>query len=368
VEEFVHSRIGLFLSPVNEPGQDQHLAIHRNLELVELADRLNFDEVWFGEHHSMGWALVGAPETMIAAAAQRTHQIKLAHGVVPLPWHHPFHVATRAAHLDHITRGRYILGVGPGVPADGRMFGLEPLDQRNRLLEALPAVLELVNGERRVSEKSDWYTLRDAKLQVGRFQPDGIEVAVASGGTSTSSPKIAGRFGLSMVSFALTQPGAPSTVTLADQWRAAEESAAAHGQTVDRAKWRLALPVHVAETREEALADVREGFDRWLFGFFGGAAGRDVATPGTPRSQELESRIDAGGALVGSPDDVVAGIRALHERTGGFGSVLVYLPDWTTWEKTNRSLRLLAQFVAPHFTGSAARPLEAVEWAVTSRS
>lgn len=368
----MYSRIGVFLSPVHETGQDPHLAIRRNLDLVDLLDDLNVDEAWFGEHHSLGWGLVGAPETMIAAASQRTRQIKLAHGVVPLSGHHPFHVASRAVHLDHLTRGRYILGVGPGVPFDAGMFGLEPAVQRTRLTEALPSVIELVNGDSRVSDKTDWYELRDAKLQVPRFSPGGIEMAMATSGTSTASPRLAGRYGLSVVSFALPfsllTPGAPSHLDLATQWRHAEEAAAEHGNTVRRENWRIALPVHVAETRKEAFDDVREGYDRWLFDYFGKAAGREVVSPDTPRETVLEARVEAGGALVGSPEDVVDGVRRMHERTGGFGSLLVYVADWTSWEKTDRSMQLLARYVAPHFTGTAARPQEAVDWAITSRT
>jgi limonene 1,2-monooxygenase len=367
----VHSRIGAFLSPVHGTGQDPHLAIRRNLDLVEYLDDLNFDEVWFGEHHSLGWGLVGAPETMIAAASQRTRQIKLANGVVPLSGHHPFHVASRAVHLDHLSRGRYILGVGPGVPFDATMFGLDPGVQRVRLNEALPTVIELINGESRVSDKTDWYDLRDAKLQLPRYSPGGVEIAMATSGTSTASPRLAGRYGISMVSFALPfallTPGAPAHLDLATQWQHAEEAAAEHGRTVVRDNWRIALPVHVAETREEAYADVREGYDRWLFEYFGKAGGRQVISPDVPRSKALEARVEAGGALVGSVDDVVEGIERLQERTGGFGTLLVYVADWTSWEKTDRSAQLLARFVAPRITGTVARPQEAVDWAVAQR-
>jgi limonene 1,2-monooxygenase len=368
----VHSRIGVFLSPVHETGQDPHLAIRRNLDLVELLDDLNFDEAWFGEHQSLGWGLVGAPETMIAAASQRTRQIRLANGVVPLSAHHPFHVATRAVHLDHLTRGRYILGVGPGVPFDAQMFGLDPATQRTRLDEALPTVINLVNGSERVSQKTDWYTLQDARLQLPRYTPGGVEIAMATSGTSETSPRLAGRHGLSMVSFALPfslmTPGAPQHIDLAKQWGYLEDAAAQSGRSADRTRWRIALPVHVAETRAEALADVREGYDRWLFEYFGRAAGREVISPGVSRSDVLEARIEAGGAIVGSVDDVVDGIRRLQERTGGFGSLLVYVADWTTWEKTDRSMQLLARYVAPHFTGTTSPPREAVEWAIASRA
>ncbi|ASU78658.1 LLM class flavin-dependent oxidoreductase [Actinopolyspora erythraea] len=368
----MYSRLGLFFSPVHETGQDPHLALERNLDLIEYVDHLNFDEAWFGEHHTLGWGLIGAPETMIAAASQRTNQIKLAHGVVPLSGHHPFHVASRAYHLDHLTRGRYILGVGPGVPFDGAMFGLDPATQRARLNEALPVVQELVNGESRVSEKTDWFELHEAKVQLPRFNPDGIEMAMSTSGTSRTSPRMVGEYGLSMVSFALPfsllTPNSPSFIPLAQQWKYAEEAAAEQGRSLDRNKWRITLPVHVAETRKEAYDDVRDGYDRWLFEYFGKAAGRDVLGPDTPRSRALEARVEAGGALVGSVEDIVEGIRSMQESTGGFGTLLVYVADWTSAHKTNRSMELLAREVAPRINGAASRPQEAVDWAIANRS
>ena len=62
--------------------------------------------MWFGEHHSGGYELIGCPEIFIAAAAERTKHIKLGTGVVSLPYHHPWLVADRLVLLDHLTRGR----------------------------------------------------------------------------------------------------------------------------------------------------------------------------------------------------------------------------------------------------------------------
>jgi limonene 1,2-monooxygenase len=365
----MHSRLGVFLSAFNETGQDPHLALQRTFDLALYADRLNYDEAWFGEHQTRGSGLVGAPETLIAAASQRTGQIKLANGVVPLPVHHPFHVAARAVHLDHLTRGRYILGAGPGVPFDAAALGVEPEAARTRFAEALPVVLALVNGEERVSDKTDWFQLREARLQLPRYRPDGIEVAVSTSGSTTGGPELAGRHGLSLVSFArrfVLPPGAPAYIDLARQWQYAEESAGEQGRTIDRRNWRIALPVHVGATREEAFAEVREGYERWLE-HMGRVSGRPVLDPGVPRSRALEALVEAGGALVGSVDDVTEGYKALHEQTGGFGTLLVTIADWASWAATDRSLELLARYVAPHITGTADRPRESLEYALAAR-
>jgi limonene 1,2-monooxygenase len=364
----MHSRIGAFLSATHPVGHDPYLAIQRNLDLAEHLDRLNYDEAWFGEHQTSGWNLIGAPETVIAAASQRTGQIKLANGVVPLPAHHPFHVAARAVHLDHLTRGRYILGVGPGVPFDAGVLGSNPREQRTRFAEALPVVLDLVNGEERVSEKTDWFQVREARLQLPRYSPDGIEVAVSTNGNTPNSPRLAGRYGMGLLSFApfpgVLIPGAPPHIGLARQWQYAEESAQEHGRTIDRRTWRIVLPVHVGASRKEAFDEVREGYDRWLFDYFGRLVPLD---PGVPRSRALEARVEAGGALVGSVDDVAEGYKNLQERTGGFGTLVVYVLDWASWAATDRSLELLARYVAPHITGTADRPRQSLDYAVAAR-
>src|SRR3954449_3274647 len=107
-------RFGIFMAPFHPVGQNPTLALHRDLDLIEHLDRLGYDEAWIGEHHSAGYEIISSPELFIATVAERTKRIKLGTGVVSLPYHHPFMVAERINQLDHITRGRVMLGVGPG--------------------------------------------------------------------------------------------------------------------------------------------------------------------------------------------------------------------------------------------------------------
>ena len=364
----MHTGLGVFLSPLHAPGQDPHLTLRRDLQLIEHLDELNYDECWIGEHHSLAWPSIGAPETVIAAAAERTQQIKLGNGVVPLPFHHPFHVATRALLLDHLTRGRYILGIGPGAtPNDAYMLGVEFGELKRMASESIPVVQELVNGEGRVDAKTDWFVLQDAKMQFPRYSKPGIEMAISSIG-SPNSPKVAGQFGLGLVSWGAPPPGLPA-VDLAEQWRYAEESAAEHGNTMDRRSWRVAVPLYIADTRKEAFSDVREGFSKWLWGYWGDAAGFDVAASmeGAKSSEELEAAVERGLAIVGSAEDAVTKIEELQAKSGGFGTFMVYAMNWTTFEKTKHSYALLAEQVAPHFSGSTARGDESIQWSIDHR-
>ena len=122
-------------------------ALERDFELIERLDQLGFDEAWVGEHHSAGWETIASPEVFIGMAAARTKRIKLGTGVVSLPYHHPFNVAQRIVQLDHMTRGRAMLGVGPGALAsDAYMLGIDPTTQRGRMAEALEAIIARVKG------------------------------------------------------------------------------------------------------------------------------------------------------------------------------------------------------------------------------
>src|SRR5262245_59164957 len=112
-------KFGVFMAPFHRPGENPTLALERDMELLEWLDVLGFDEAYVGEHHSAGWETICSPEVFMAAAAERTRRIKLGTGVTTLPYHHPFMVAHRMTLLDHLTRGRVILGVGPGALDSG---------------------------------------------------------------------------------------------------------------------------------------------------------------------------------------------------------------------------------------------------------
>ena len=124
-------RFGIFLAPFHPFGENPTLALERDLELIEWLDRLGYDEAWIGEHHSAGWETIASPELFIGVASQRTRHIRLGTGVVSLPYHHPLMVANRMVLLDHLTRGRAMLGVGPGaLVSDAAMLGIQPTRQR----------------------------------------------------------------------------------------------------------------------------------------------------------------------------------------------------------------------------------------------
>src|SRR5712691_9782884 len=174
-------KFGIFMAPFHRINENPTLALERDLELVEWLDTLGFDEAWVGEHHSAGWETIASPEVFISGAVQRTRHIKLGTGVVSLPYHHPLMVANRMVLLDHMSRGRVMLGVGPGaLLTDALMLGVEPTRQRQMMGESLDAIMELLTSDESVNRKTDWFELVNARLQLRSFTEPHLPIAVAS--------------------------------------------------------------------------------------------------------------------------------------------------------------------------------------------
>jgi limonene 1,2-monooxygenase len=151
------------------------------------------------------------------------------------------------------------------------------------------------------------------------------------------------------------------------RWAIAEEAAAENGKRIDRNNWRLVMPVHLAESKGEALNDVRKGANLWIQEYFLKTLRQNMAFEDMPGQKIEDITIDRmvgrGGAIVGTPDDAIAKIRELQEASGGFGGMLILANDWAPREKMLKSYELWARFVAPQFQGSIAQIAYSNEWA-----
>jgi limonene 1,2-monooxygenase len=343
-------RFGTFIAPHHPIGEHPTLQFERDLKMCEMFDRLGYDEVWVGEHHSGGWETIGHPEMFLAAAAQRTHHIKLATGVVSLPYHHPYNVAGRIAQLDHLSRGRAILGTGPGaLPSDARTFGIDTEMLRDRQDESIKVIQQLLTSEDPINYESDWFVLNEAFLQTKPLQQD-LEIATASS-ISPSGMKLAGKYGLGVISVAsFSDEGLQALPT---QWSFAETYAEESGATISRNQWRVMMPWHIAETREQAIAEIKRGLLHWHNGY----NVETLARPGSKFVEDkdaegfIETMIARGGAIVGTPDDAIDAITKLRELAGGFGTLVGFVHDWASPDNTNRSYDMFARYVIPQVQG-----------------
>ena len=360
-------RFGVFMAPFHSAGVNPTLAIQRDLRLIEHLDDLGYDEAWIGEHHSAGSEIIASPEIFIAAAAERTRRIKLGTGVVSLSYHNPLWVAERIVMLDHLTRGRAMLGVGPGaLPTDAQMIGIDQADTRRLLEESLDVIMRLLTSEEPVTFKNERWDLREARLHLRPFSNPLFDVAVAAV-ASPSGPRLAGRYGTGLLSIGATMAAGYDALAL--HWGVMEECAARAGTTVDRAKWRLVGLVHAAETTEQAYKDVEYGIEQWFHYFQSVAAFPQMAVPGRTVREMIDLVNETGLGAVGTPDMVAGQIERLAKQSnGGFGAYLMLAHEWANPAATRLSYDLIAQHVMPRFQGQAQATLGAAERASVVRA
>jgi limonene 1,2-monooxygenase len=342
-------KFGAFLAPYHPLDADPALQLRRDIDLMTHLDHLGFEEAWMGEHHSTGAEIVPAPDMFIAAAAERTERIRFGTGVMSLPYQHPLITADRITQLDLQTRGRLIVGTGPGkIPLDAHMMGITTTNQRRMQGEALEAVLRLLRGEV-INMETDWFTLRDARAQLPTYNPAGIEVATAS----TISPNgsvLAGKHGLSLLSLAASSPAGYES--LDRNWGVYEQVSTENGYVADRSTWRLVNPMFIAETREDAERAVSRRINH-IAEYVNRQQNINPDWAQTPAGiieyWRNESLGEFGQAIIGTPEDAIAQIDRLIEKTGGFGTLLIMHVDLADWENTKRSYELFASEVIPHF-------------------
>lgn len=355
----VKLRAGVFVAPFHPLDESPTLALERDLDYARFADELGLAEFWFGEHHTGGFEISASPELMIAAAAQRTKRIRLGTGVVSLPYHNPLMTANRIAQLDHLTFGRLIFGAGPGLlVSDAHMLGLDARESRDKLDEGLSVIARLLRGEW-VTERTAWYDLKDAHCQVLPFN-DALETCVAS----TFSPnggKLAAKHEAGMLCLASTTYGGFDA--LSTNWAIACETAAKLGRTMSPASIRCATDIHIAETRDKAMDQVRHGYERYLRYI----KNQSEQLPDSPAHRTLEELIEINEIVVGTPDDAIAQIRRLEQKVPDFGCLLVLDKNWAGVPDRNRSLEMLARYVLPAINGDNRARQASFDWCRAER-
>jgi limonene 1,2-monooxygenase len=209
--------------------------------------------------------------------------------------------------------------------------------------------VRLLRDDEPITYESEWFKLQEGRLHLKPYTRPHFPIVVASA-QSPSGMVLAGKYGFGVLSFSAYQ-GVRGAVDLKSQWQIAEQTAAEHGTTMRREEWRLVVPVHVAESRQEAIEDVRQGSARFMKEYQGGVLGRHMPVDG-PHEQIVDKMAETGSWLIGDPDDVAARLRWLDEVSGGYGGLMFFAHEWANREKTLKSYELFARYVMPHFQGS----------------
>jgi alkanesulfonate monooxygenase SsuD/methylene tetrahydromethanopterin reductase-like flavin-dependent oxidoreductase (luciferase family) len=351
--------IGLFCPTFHQPGRSVKAATAWDLEILRWADLLGFAEAWLGEHYTLGWEPLPAPDLLIATALAQTERIRLGPAAHLLPYHHPVELAARIAWLDQLAEGRYMVAFGAGsYSSDQQLFATGGAAANAEMAqEAQDVLLGLwrawSHGEPFTHSgphfKADSPAFDDgiAGPHLRPWRGERPEVAIVGASPGSSSLRRAGAQGFIPMTVVHSRDYA------ATHWDVYAAGAAEAGRVADRSVWRVSHPLFIADTDAEAR-------ERGLGGAMGDTY-RDWILPHADRQGTLAHFAPAlaatgpvtverlaDGWLMGSPETVADGIVALFEDVGGFGTLLVTVYDYADDPAAyRRSLELLATEVLP---------------------
>lgn len=347
-------KFSFFMMPLHLPDENPSLSFKRDLDWINYAEDLGFDEFWVGEHHSAGWETIPSPEMFLAAASQRTSRIKLGTSMISLPFHHPFHVAERIAFLDHLTEGRVIFGIGRcSLPTDIKLFQIPFSDLQPMMEESLDIITSLLEKNEPLSYQGKYWNINEMYLQLKSYQQPRVPIAIACSG-SERSLEYAGEKGLRALS--LANPPGSHSVPLSRQWKVMSDASEKSGVEIHRNDWELVTYVYLADSKEQAWADIESGAFRDIREYFFNIS--DFARESYksfPEQEEqditVESVANRRSWIIGTPDDAIEEIEKLDREAGGIGGLMITTHEWASDKKSKYSAELFARYVMPHFRG-----------------
>lgn len=361
--------LGLFMAPAHPPERTRERGGYKknfdwDIDVIKKADQLGFSEAWIGEHYSHPWEPVPCPDLVIQTAARETTNIVLAAGAFLPPFHHPAELAARIAFQDHLLEGRYMVGLGAGsVPSDFTMFNVDAMnnEHRDRNREALEIMMKYwtepgpwrFEGKYWTCERvaEDSFPLVPGVLgdHLRPFQDPHPPIAVS--GLSPNSPSLewAGEMGYIALSLNMNNR------FMSGHWETIARGAEKAGRTPDRSLWRITREIFVADTDEEALDHVRNGFfsrfyNEMLLPVFKGLqfAENWKHDPSVTDDEVTLDYLIEHQFLVGSVDTVTEKLREMEKTSGGFGTLLMMIQDYSDRRDAwMRSMELMATKVMP---------------------
>lgn len=320
-------RTGLFCTYENPTG-DYRTAYAQQTELVELIERLGFDEAWVAEHHFNAGATSPAPLAIIAHLAARTSRIRLGSAAVLLPIHDPILVAEQVATLDILSDGRFDLGIAKGgpFPLQNKHFGINPEEARARTCEALAFIQRLLSEERTTFEgaffKADGVELVPKPLQ--RPVPTFFATSTAD------TVKLAAEAGFGLMA------GPPFPLAHV------RDSLQRYREVANGADPKLVLIrfLHIAPTRARAIAEAQEMLKPFVERMQ--AATAKLQPMWTPW-MVLEPMIE--GSLIGTEADIRAKVEMLRRDINPHS--LILKPLSSDFMKRKDDVRLFAEAIKP---------------------
>jgi alkanesulfonate monooxygenase SsuD/methylene tetrahydromethanopterin reductase-like flavin-dependent oxidoreductase (luciferase family) len=351
-------RYGMFIMPFHDPAKPLAQTYDEDLELIVRAEELGFDEFWIGEHHTMLYENIVMPEIFIARALGETKRIRLGPAPVCLQQHHPAHVALRLAMLDHLSKGRLNLCLGAGsVTADQELYGVEPRDAPAMVAEAVDIILRLWTTDPPYEIDGKFWKIHlkkcvDTETKIGYIhrplQRPHPPISVPGMSRNSPSMRWAGERGYQPFGHCLV----PGNV-LADLWATYEQGAQAAGRTPNRADFKIARSIFLADTTREAVQRTRTNSlgrnYEYIGRLFDKGLGRRIYKRdlNMPDSECQLDYLMGEQIIAGDVDEVLRRLLKLVEETGTFGTLVLMSYDWDDKSAWVRSMELFARELMP---------------------
>lgn len=364
-------RLGYFTMPIHPMGRVWADTLQEDRQAVILADQLGFHDAFIGEHLTDTCENVTSSMMFLASLVSDTKQIKLATGTANLSHHHPVIIASQAAMLDHMSRGRFILGISPGaLTSDAEVLGIIDQDRNKMFAESIDVILAIWAREPPydIDLPDNRFKVSTARtiaphLGVGRLgkpyqtpRPEIVGTVLAPGSQGVIAM---GRRDFHPLSANFLLPG-----HIKSHWTNYAEGKQQVGQVAQVGDWRVARTIFVAD--DEATA-ARYGGDDYgsPYAFYF----RQLLAKMT-RSKRLfvfkDHREEPDEAVTlervlgecvirGTVNSVVEQLLALRARTGDFGEIVYAGLDWVDPVLARRSMQLMAEEVMPRVNAAIDR-------------
>ena len=364
-------RLGYFTMPLHPAHRAPSQTLQEDREAVILADQLGFYDAFVGEHLTEKSENVTNSFIFLASLVHATETIKLGTGTSNLSHSHPVLIASHAAMLDHMARGRFIFGVSPGaLRSDAEALGMLDEDRNKLFAEAIDVILAI--WERDPPYDIDFpgnrfkvttATTRIAEIDRGALykpyqqpRPEIVGTVVAPGSKGVIAMGERDFHPLS-ANFLLSQ-------YLPSHWTNYAEGKRRAGERADPADWRIARTIFVADDEKTAHGYGREDAAspyRYYWRMMGKKmrySRRQIVFKTHSEQDDAELTDDYlvdRLVLCGTVNNVVDQILALREASGDFGELVYAGMDWVEPELARRSMELMATEVMPRVNHAIAQ-------------
>jgi alkanesulfonate monooxygenase SsuD/methylene tetrahydromethanopterin reductase-like flavin-dependent oxidoreductase (luciferase family) len=312
------------------------------LKLIEQYDRAGFRSYHIAEHHSTPLGMAPSPSVFLAAVAQRTKRIRFGPLLYITPMYHPLRIAEEVVMLDHMSNGRFELGLGRGAsPIEIATFGIDPAKAPEINREATNIVLKALTSDI-LDHEGEYYRLKNVRIAARPLQQPHPPLWFAP--LEPSRAADAARIGGHIVTLTPNAGAKAITDAYRATWLAANHSVST------MPLMGIFRHVVVAESDAKALEIAQAGYRTWRknmeFLWNWGGVKFPIAKV---YPEEFEALLAMGTGIAGSPETIRKYIASTIATTGityfvadmAFGSI--------PFDVASRSVDLFAREVMPHF-------------------